>query len=72
MTKLFLKISEISDEYNINRKIIDDAIHNQKLQSYQFGNKTKYIKRKDLELWIETKKYGSKIPLIKYNSLRGG
>lgn len=67
---MFLTIRQIIKEYNINRDIIDNAIHSNELPAYQFGNKTKQIKRKDLERWIEQHKY-NKVPLIKFNNIKG-
>lgn len=65
---VFLTIKQIENEYKINRKHIDRAIHSKELPAYQFGNKTKMVKRKDLDKWIETYKYTGPVPLVKYNS----
>jgi excisionase family DNA binding protein len=55
-TKAFITISQIAEEYGICRDYIDEAINSKILPYYLFGKKTRYIKRKDLENWIEKHK----------------
>jgi excisionase family DNA binding protein len=64
--KKMLTIKQIAEEYNICRDYIDEALRKKELPFYMFGKKTRYIKRSDLEKWIEQHKN----PIIKYNSLK--
>jgi len=69
---VFLTISEIKEEYGIDRRHIDKAIQEQTLTAYVFGKKAFKIKKSDLEKWIERHKFTplDAIPLIRFKEMR--
>jgi len=56
MATAYLTISQIAKEYGICRDYIDEALNTRQIPYYKFGRKTRYIKRQDLEKWIEKHK----------------
>lgn len=61
--KVMLTIKEINKEYGIPINFLYKLINEYKIPSYRYQNKTRYVKRKDIEEWISSRQIKEKILL---------
>lgn len=53
--KKMLTVKQVNEEYNIPVNLVYKLINDYIIPSYRYVNKTRYIKREDIEKWIENK-----------------
>lgn len=49
-------LKEASEEFNISIKKITAAVNNKEIPEYDFGDRQRTVRRKDIEAWIDKKK----------------
>lgn len=65
MTK-YMTVSQVAKEYGFPVRTIYDGINSFELPAYKLAGKTKYLKRSEVDMWVESKKV---CPLLRYKNV---
>lgn len=61
--KKMLTVKQVNEEYNIPINLVYKLVNDYIIPSYRYVNKTRYVKREDVEKWIEKKQIKEEILL---------